>query len=297
MRIGTIVRLGPVSEGASAPSYPEVRDMALRMESVGLDAIWLYDHLLYRFPDQPTTGVWEGWTVLSALAEATRRVRLGTVVMCTPFRNPALLAKMAVTLDSVSGGRFTLGIGAGWHQPEFDAFGVPFDHRGARFDEAVQIIAPLLRDGHVDFRGTYYQAPDCEILPSGPRPGGPPLLIAGKGPRLLRLTAQYADAWNTAWHAEPSSAEARLALVRDACAQHGRDPASLSLTVGVTLAFPDLGATPRTALSGTPEELADALHGYAALGLSDVIVDVNPYTAAALDRFAEAVTHFRSRRV
>src|SRR6476659_10190809 len=148
MRIGTIVRLGPVSEGASAPSYPEVRDMALRMESVGLDAIWLYDHLLYRFPDQPTTGVWEGWTVLAALAEATRRVQLGTVVMCTPFRNPALLAKMAVTLDAVSGGRFTLGIGAGWHQPEFDAFGVPFDHRGARFDEAVQIIAPLLRDGH-----------------------------------------------------------------------------------------------------------------------------------------------------
>jgi len=297
MRIGTIVRLGPLSEGATAPSYPEIREMALRMESVGLDSIWLYDHLLYRFPDQPTTGVWEGWTVLSALAEATQRVQLGTVVMCTPFRNPALLAKMAVTLDAVSGGRFTLGIGAGWHKPEFDAFGAPFDHRGARFDEAVQIIAPLLREGRVDFRGTYYQAPDCEIVPSGPRPGGPPLLIAGKGPRLLRLTAQYADAWNTAWHAEPPSAEARLGLVRDACAQHGRDLASLNLTVGVTLGFPDLGATPATALTGTPEELAEALHGYAALGLSDVIVDINPYTPASLDRFAEAVTQFRSRRV
>ena len=151
-----------------------------------------------------------------------------------------------------------------------------------------------MRDGRVDFRGTYYQAPECEILPSGPRPGGPPLLIAGKGPRLLRLTAEYADAWNTAWHAEPPSAEARLGLVRDACAQHGRDPATLNLTVGVTVAFPDLDVSPPAALSGTPEQVAEALRGYAALGLSDVIVDINPYTAAALDRFAEAVDHFRA---
>src|SRR4030081_3296985 len=107
--------------------------------------------------------------MLSALAEATQKVQVGTLVLCTPFRNPAVLAKMAVTLDEVSGGRLTLGLGAGWHQPEFDAFGIPFDHRAGRFDEALQIICPLLRTGQVDFAGTYYTARDCEITPRGPR--------------------------------------------------------------------------------------------------------------------------------
>src|SRR5690242_20004806 len=184
MRVGAIVRLGPLSEGGRPPGFSAIREMARHMEAVGLDAVWLYDHLLYRWPGKSTDGIWECWTVLSALAEATTRVQLGTVVMCTTFRNPALLAKMAATLDEVSAGRFTLGVGAGWHQPEFDAFGVPFDHRVGRFDEALQIIAPLLREGRVDFRGTYYQAPDCELVPRGPRPGGLPLLVAGKGPRM-----------------------------------------------------------------------------------------------------------------
>jgi probable F420-dependent oxidoreductase len=269
--------------------------MAQHMEAIGLDAIWLYDHLLYRWPGKPTDGIWECWTVLSALAEATNRVGLGTVVMCTPFRNPALLAKMAVGVDEVSDGRFTLGIGAGWHQPEFEAFGVPFDHRGGRFDEAIQIIAPLLRDGRVDFRGQYYQAPECEILPLGPRPGGPPLLVAGKGPRMLRLTAQHADLWNTAWHTDPQSATPRLDSMRAACGQAGRDPSSLSLTVGVTLAYPDLTDTaPGNALTGSTEDIAQALAGYAALGVSDAIVDVTPYTAAALDRLAQALTQYRA---
>src|ERR1051326_1578263 len=114
MRIGAIVRLGALTQGGSPPRYSAVRELALHMEDIGLDSIWLYDHLLYRRPGQPTDGIWECWTVLSALAEATRRVQLGTVVICTPFRNPAVLAKMAVTLDEVSDGRFTLGVGAGW---------------------------------------------------------------------------------------------------------------------------------------------------------------------------------------
>ena len=124
--------------------------------------------------------------MLAALAEATQRVQLGTLVACTQFRNPALLAKMAATLDEVTGGRMTLGVGAGWHQPEFDAFGFPFDHRVSRLEEALQIIGPLLRVGRVYFSGTYYAARNCELIPRGPRPAGPPLLAAGKG----RLTRQ-----------------------------------------------------------------------------------------------------------
>jgi len=297
MKVGSIVRLGPVTEGGSPPPYRAIREIVRHMEAIGLDSIWLYDHLLYRWPGKPTDGIWESWTVLSALAAVTTRVQLGTVVMCTPFRNPALLAKMAVTLDEVSAGRFTLGIGAGWHQPEFDAFGVPFDHRVGRFDEALQIIAPLLREGRVDFHGAYYQAPNCEILPRGPRSDGPQLLVAGKGPRMLQLTARYADAWNTAWHGNPDSAVGRLDSMRVVCNELGRDPSTLRMTVGVIVAFPDLAETsPQNALTGPTEHIAEALAGYADLGVSEVIVDLHPYNQVAFDRFAAAVNLYRSSR-
>src|SRR5262249_28791103 len=108
---------GPVGEHFQPPRYAAVREMALAIEAAGLDSVWVYDHLLYRWPGRPSDGIWECWTMLSALAEATSRVTLGTLVACTQFRNPALTAKMAATLDEVSDGRFTLGLGAGWHQP------------------------------------------------------------------------------------------------------------------------------------------------------------------------------------
>ena len=202
---------------------------------------------------------------------------------------------MACTLDEVSSGRLTLGLGAGWHRPEFDAFGVPFDHRASRFEEALRIVAPLLRTGRVDFQGRYYAARDCEILPRGPRPGGPPLLLAGAGPRLLRLGAEYADAWNMAWYTTPESAGGEVERVRAAVATAER---AVALTVSVSVAYPDLG--PRTgpgarSLSGSPEEVGAALAGYAVLGVSHLMVDFSPHTPAALERVAEAVQHARSR--
>jgi|SRR5579859_1381185 len=294
MQIGAVVRLGPVVEGEQPPRFAAIRDMACRMEDVGLDSIWVYDHLLYRWPGRPTDGIWECWTALSALAQATHRVQLGTLVLCTPFRNPAVLAKMATTLDEVSGGRLTLGLGAGWHQPEFDAFGVPFDHRASRFQEALEIICPLLRTGHVDFQGTYHAAPDCEIIPRGPRPAGPPIMLAGSGPRMQRLAARYADSWNTAWHTEPASANARLDSIRAACALESRDPNSLAITAAVGIGYPDLGpVTARAGLTGTPERVAEAFRGYAALGVAHIIIEFAPYTTAALDRLADAVRLFR----
>jgi probable F420-dependent oxidoreductase len=294
MQIGAVVLLGPVHVGAGPARYPAIRDMACHIEAVGLDSIWVYDHLLYRWPGRPTDGIWECWTVLSALAQATQRVKIGTLVMCTPFRNPALLAKMAHTLDDVSGGRLILGVGAGWHQPEFDAFGVPFDHRASRFQEALEIIRPLLRDGRVDFNGKYYAAPECEIIPRGPRPDGPPLLVAGKGPRLLRLVARYADSWNTAWHPNAEAAAPRIHDLHAACADEGRDPATLEITAGVPIVYPDLGPSSNAnSLSGTPEHIAETLRGFADLGVAHVIVEIAPHTAAAVDRFAEAVRLFR----
>jgi alkanesulfonate monooxygenase SsuD/methylene tetrahydromethanopterin reductase-like flavin-dependent oxidoreductase (luciferase family) len=197
MKIGLVLIIAERKELKRAFSYQETREIAQRAESTGFDSLWLYDHMLYRSEGEPTIGIWECWTFLSALADATQHVELGTLVACNSFRNPALLAKMAITLDEVSQGRLILGIGAGWNKPEYDAFGWPFDHRVSRFEEALQIIRPLLKGGKVDFEGKYYQAHDCEIKPYGPRAGGPPLMIGSFGERMLSLTVKYADLWNT----------------------------------------------------------------------------------------------------
>ena len=297
MKIGFVVRVRHLPELGRPPRYTEAREMALQAEAVGFDAIWLFDHLLYRSPGHPTNGTWECWTMLSALAEATQHVELGALVLCTQFRNPALVAKMATTLDEVSHGRFILGVGAGagWSEAEFTAFGMPFDHRLGRFAEALQILKPLLKEGQVDFAGQYYQVRDCEITPRGPRRSGPPLLVGALGPRMLRLAAQYADLWNpAAYLSAPYSFAEPQARLHAACTEVGRDPTTLGVTALVALAYPDLGEPPPsphipTYLSGSPEELVIAMHGYAQMGVSHLMFYCAPYTATALGRLAEAI--------
>jgi probable F420-dependent oxidoreductase len=298
MKVGLVVIMADLPPSGTTPRYRAVREVALEAEAAGFDSIWLADHLLYRVPNQPTGGIWECWTMLSALAEATTRVELGTWVACTQFRNPALLAKMAVTLDEVSNGRFTLGVGAGWNRPEFDAFGFPFDHRVDRFEEALQIIAPLLRTGHVDFHGTYYQVHDCEIRPRGPREAGPPLMVAAFGPRMLRLAARYADIWNYGMVGKPDMLAAPRAALEEACKDVGRDLSTLAITASIALALPELGEVTHEvegALTGSAQEIAAALGGYAALGVRHVMFEVLTYTPAALARLTEALHIYRGQ--
>lgn len=295
MKIGVVLPIG--ERERVAPRYAAIRAYARQAEASGFDSIWLYDHLLYRWPgDDHTHGIWESWTVLSALAEATERVELGTIVLCLPFRNPAVLAKMAATLDEVSGGRLILGLGAGWHRPEFDAFGLPFDHLASRFEEGLRIIGPLLREGRVDFEGRFYQARDCAITPRGPREGGPPILVASFGPRMLRLTAEHADQWNTAWFGAVDGVAARRAELEAACAEVGRDPATLAVTVGVSIAYPAAGAAPppsEKALSGSPQQIAAELRRYEEAGVSHLVCGVDPATPEGLAQFAEALGVYR----
>lgn len=291
MKIGVVVPLEADTETQQIARYAETRAFAQQAEAAGFDSIWIYDHLLFRFPERPTEGIWEAWTVLSALAEATRRVELGTLVLCSPFRNPAILAKMAITLDEVSSGRLILGLGAGWHQPEFDAFGLPFDHKVDRFEEALQIIVPLLREGRVTFRGAYHSAVDCEIVPRGPRPDGPPILIASSGPRMLRLTARYADSWNTAWYGQAGAVAEPRAALESACAAEGRDPATLDVTVGVNVDYS--AASAEEALTGPPEAIAAGLRGYADAGVGHVICALNSTNAASLTQLTEALAVYR----
>ena len=297
MKIGLNLLIADREELGRPFSYGETREVAQRAEESGFDSVWLYDHLLYRPEGKPTVGIWECWTFLSALAEATRRVELGTLVICNSFRNPAMLAKMAITLDEVSQGRLILGIGAGWNKPEYDAFGYPFDHRVDRFEEALQIIRPLLKEGRVDFQGKYYQVRDCEIRPRGPRPEGPPLMVGGFGPRMLRLTAQYADLWNSGYYGQPDQlSEPRQNLER-ACSEVGRDPSTLGVTAMLALHFPDL--SPKTPdfdnppLIGTPEEIAQAMLGYQQAGVQHIMFHLVPYNLTALGRLEEALRIYR----
>ena len=301
MQIGVVMPMGEDPEQGTTVHFPEIRERAQQAEAAGFDSIWVYDHLIFRFPGSPVSGIWEVWTVLSALAATTQRVSLGTLVLCTAFRNPAVLAKMATTLDDISGGRLILGLGAGWHQPEFEAFGIPFDHRADRFEEALEIIAPLLREGHVDFRGKYYQAPDCELHPRGPSTGGPPILIASSGQRMLRLTARFGDLWNTAWLGRPDPLAERRASLETACREVGRDPATLGVTVGVNVAYGSGDEEQQAieagkALGGSPEEVAQGLLAYERLGVAHVICSLSEASQASMHWLAEALKNFREHR-
>jgi alkanesulfonate monooxygenase SsuD/methylene tetrahydromethanopterin reductase-like flavin-dependent oxidoreductase (luciferase family) len=221
-------------------------------------------------------GVWEGWTLLAALAEVTQRIELGTLVTCAQFRNPALLAKMAASLDEISHGRFTLGIGAGWHEPEFNAFGVPFDHRVSRLAEALQIIQPLLKTGRVNFSGQYYRALNCEIRPRGPSAGGVPLLIGGTGPRMMQLTAQYADVWNIGYATKLRTVAERQAAIDQACAAIGRDPKTVALTVHLPVVYTDLAPAPPFLTEytlGTAQDIVLHLKEMAQAGVAQVMIE------------------------
>ncbi len=288
----------PLKVGVQLPEverevrWAELRAMAVMAEQAGFDSIWVGDHLLYRRPDG-VVGPWEAWSTLAALAEVTQRVEIGPLVACTAFHNPAVLAKIAATVDEISGGRLVLGLGAGWNRPEFDAYGISFENRASRFEEAFTIIRSLLRDGHIDFDGTYYQARDCELVPRGPRAGGPPLMLGSIGERLLKFTAPHIDSWN-AWYNwfdnRPDGVPALTGKVDDACLAAGRDPATVERTVAVLVQF--AGGQGRMsgeglqsddrALAGSADEIAAALAEYAGVGISHLQLVLDPITLESI---------------
>ncbi|MFL5758179.1 MAG: LLM class flavin-dependent oxidoreductase [Thermomicrobiales bacterium] len=292
MKIGVILPLGDREELGRPFAYSQVRELALQAEADGLDSVWIYDHLFYHFKDQEPSGVLEGWTIWTALADATTRIELGSLVLCTAFRNPAVLAKMAVTLDEVSGGRIILGLGAGWHQPEFESFGLSFENKVSRFEEALEIIVPLVKKGEVNFNGKYYSAPHCQMLPRPAREI--PVLVASFKPRMLELTAKFADSWNTAWHGDVSAIAERREAMLKACDEVERDPATLEVTAGLNVAFPELGSTPDNVgeaskfLGGGVAEVAAGLKGYADAGVGHVICNLYPLTTTAIEQLGEA---------
>jgi alkanesulfonate monooxygenase SsuD/methylene tetrahydromethanopterin reductase-like flavin-dependent oxidoreductase (luciferase family) len=287
MKIGVVLDIDEGTFQGRSPKFRDLQEMALVAEQVGFDSLWLADHLIFRFPGQPERGTWEGFTMIAALAAVTHHIEIGPLVACTSFRDPALLAKMADTLDEISNGRFILGLGAGWHQPEYEAFGYPFDHLAGRFEEALQIIVPLLREGQVDFQGKYYQVRNCVLRPRGPSPSGPPILIGASRPRMLRLVAKYADAWNTVWPIDPMIVKERYDEFKTICQTVGRDPSTIALTAG-TIVRPSQAEDAATGkrITGTPEEIARQLQGFADVGVTHLMIVPDPSSVECIQQFA-----------
>lgn len=290
MRVGIVV---PVAEDENhrPPSYAEIRELALTTEASGLDAVWAADHLLYQPGDDPPRGFWESWTLVSALAEATERVKLGHLVLCVPFRNPGLLAYMANTLDEVSVGRLVLGLGSGWHEPEFRAFGFEFERRVSYFEESLAVTVPLLRERQASFEGRFVRA-EGPLRPAGPRPNGPPILIASKGPRMHRLAARYADRWNTAWYGAPAEPfwERRTGL-RAASREIGREPDEIEINVGINVVAEsqiDAGTDRSRLLLAQPEAIAEGLSAWEEHGVAEVMCRLEPSTPEMVEIVAAA---------
>jgi probable F420-dependent oxidoreductase len=274
-----------------------VAAMARLAEEVGLDSIWVGDHLLYDLPGG-RKGPWEAWSLLAALAAVTERVELGPLVAALPFHNPAVLAKKAATVDEISGGRLILGIGAGWNQVEFEAFGLPYDRRVARFAESFTIVRTLLGEGRVDWRGEFYNLVDCELLPRPSRPGGPPLLIGSNGPRMLAMTLPYVSAWNS-WYSDfdndPGRVAALIARIDDACRKAGRPPQEIAKTVAVYIGFTDTPSrrTGGSPLVGTVDDIADSLRVIAAAGVDHIQAVLDPIVPETIEKLGEIAARFR----
>lgn len=269
--------------------------MARLGEQIGFDSIWVGDHLLYRDDKYGARGPWEAWTQLAGIAAVTSRIALGPLVACTSFHNPAMLAKLAGTVDEISGGRLILGLGAGWNETEYAAYGFPFDRRISRFAEAFTIIRSLIREGQVDFQGEFYTARDCELRPR-PR-ADMPFLIGSTGKRMLEITVPYVNAWN-AWYRQtgnqPEGVDPLRETVDAACRAAGRNSGEIERTVAVLIEMPDSPGRKDVyesgqeikPLKGNPEQVAEELRNYARHGIGHVQLIVEPITEKSLEALA-----------
>ena len=290
--IGVVLVTGQVGPERVTARWSELRDLALRAEAIGFDTAWTIDELLWRPADRPPIGFWDGVAMAGAVAAVTSRIKVGTWVMSALHRNPGITAKAAETLDEISGGRFVFGLGAGHVWPgQARAFGLPEDHVYARFEDALEIIVPLLRGGRADFEGTWHAAHDLEQRPLGPRPGRIPIMLGGHGPKGMRHAARLADIWSCYAEERSDVAELgpRVAALEAACAETGRDPATIGRSAGIDVApgsGPGAAGVPKGAITGSAEEIADACRALHAAGYTHLECGLYPMSAASLEAMA-----------
>jgi alkanesulfonate monooxygenase SsuD/methylene tetrahydromethanopterin reductase-like flavin-dependent oxidoreductase (luciferase family) len=295
--LGAVIPIIESGPDRGVPSGRDVLKQARRAEEIGFDTIWTPDELLWQVDGGPPRGAWDGISMAGAVAAVTSRAKVGTWVMSALHRNPGITAKIAETLDEISSGRFVFGLGAGHEWPgQARAFGLPEAQIFTRFEEALEIIVPLLRDGHANFEGTFHAARDLVQAPRGPRPGAIPLLLGGNGPKGQRLAVRYADIYSCyiEERAEVDEVAPRLASLEAICEELGRDPAAIGRSVGVWVRPLDpVGARPSN-LSGNADEIADAIRSFRDAGFTQVELMYLPGTMEALDALASVVEAIHS---
>ena len=293
IQFGWVFNLGP-EEGMPSRQFNEISRRQVELVREQIDSLWFVDHVQFG-----TWPVLEGWTALTYIAAQYPQFQIGHMVLCQSFRNPALLAKMAATLQYLSEGRFLLGIGAGWHEEEYKAYNYAFPTARARteqLEETLQIVKALWTEKQVTFQGQHYavNAAYCE-----PKPDPlPPILIGGQGPRMLQLIARYADGWNIAW-AKPEEYQQKLQIFEQACQKEGRDPTTVRRSwFGrcTCVASPEEAATLNgMGLLGTPEQIIEQIQSYVDLGIDYFMFGARNVTdLATVELLAhEVLPHFQ----
>lgn len=290
--------------------WPSLRDAWRLVDSLGYDSAWVFDHFVPIFSD-PTGPCLEGWTLLAALGAETRSVEVGVLVTGNTYRHPAVLAKMAATVDHTTGGRLLFGIGAAWFETEHRMYGIPFPpvgERVSRLGEALEVIRRLWTEAEASFEGRFYRLDKARCEPKPVQRPHPPIMIGGGGEkRMLRLVARHADMWN--WFGPVDDFRRKIAILRDHCAAVGRDPAAIEITwAGAAKVLP-AGGDRRAALEtiakawgqtpdevdgrslvGTADRVAERVRAYADLGVRHLILStVGGFDAESITRFAQEV--------
>jgi len=286
MKVG--LSLPQAADYGDAGSWAELAGLARLAEEGGADSLWVADHFLYR-DDKVETGIHEAFTLLTAAAAVTSRLEIGPLVAATSFRSPGMLAKVATALDFVSDGRLVLGLGCGWHEPEYTAFGYPFDHRVGRFEEAARAVRGLLDGERVSMDGTWTQLEDAVLVPKPER--RVPIVIASEGPRMMSITARIADGWQCGWSGTPDADFRReLAALESACEAAGRTD-RIALFKGVD-ATDDADAGPHVPIDAGA--IGDALGAWAAEGIDHAQVRLYPATRATFEIALDGIRRFKA---
>jgi alkanesulfonate monooxygenase SsuD/methylene tetrahydromethanopterin reductase-like flavin-dependent oxidoreductase (luciferase family) len=295
--LGAVIPILESGPERAVPRGHEVLEQARRAEQIGFDTVWLPDELLWQVDGERPRGAWDGVSMAGAVAAVTSRAKVGTWVMSALHRNPGIIAKTAETLDEISGGRFVFGLGAGHAWPgQAHAFGLPETEVWARFEEALQIIVPLLREGRADVDGRLHAAHDLVQAPRGPRPGRIPIMLGGNGPKGRRLAVQLADIYScyVEQHASPDEVRPHIESLEAACAEAGRDPASIGRSVGVYVHPLEPAGVPSSRLSGSAEQIADGIRAFRGAGYTQVELMYAPPTMAAMEALAPVVEAIRA---
>lgn len=294
LEIGLVLPMGDSFVDGQTVRWTTIRDLSIRAEKIGFDTVWTADELLWQPEGRPAQGWWECVAMAGAVAAATSRIKVGTWILSALHRNPGITAKAVETLDEISGGRFVFGLGAGHAGRQGHAFGLPEDRTIGRFEEALQIILPLLREGRAAFQGTFHAARELEHRPVGPRPGRIPIMIGARGPKMLRLAATHGDIWG--WFVEERSDLSefgpRLAALEAACADVGRDPATISRSAGLAVEPTSVSGAADVLgepIRGSAARIADAFREFHAAGFDHIEVVLWPPTLPALEAMAPVV--------